>query len=58
MQGLGTCTLLCMEWIVNRDLLYNTGNSTQYSVMTYMGIDICMCIPEPLFTTAGLHTTL
>ena len=23
--------------VTNRDLLYNTGNSTQYSVMTYMG---------------------
>ena len=26
-----------MEGMVNRDLLYSTGNSTQYSVITYMG---------------------
>ena len=35
--GIGVCTLLCMEWMVNGDLLYSTGNSTQYSVITYMG---------------------
>ena len=28
---------LYMEWMVDRDLLYSTGNSTQYSVITYMG---------------------
>ena len=25
------------KWITNKDLLYNTGNSTQYSVINYMG---------------------
>ena len=30
-------TLLYIKQITNKDLLYNTGNSTQYSVMTYMG---------------------
>ena len=35
--GTGTCTLLYMELMVNRDLLYSTGNSTQYSVITYIG---------------------
>ena len=35
--GIDIYTLLYMEWIVNRDLLYSTGNSTQYSVITYMG---------------------
>ena len=30
-------TLLYIKWIPNTDLLYSTGNSTQYSVMTYMG---------------------
>ena len=29
--------LLCIKQIINKDLLYNTGNSTQYSVITYMG---------------------
>ena len=26
-----------MEWMVNKDLLYSTRNSTRYSVITYMG---------------------
>ena len=26
-----------IKWITNQDLLYSTGNSTQYSVITYMG---------------------
>ena len=29
--------LLCIEKIINKDLLYSTGNSTQYSVIIYMG---------------------
>ena len=32
-------TLLYIKQITNKDLLYSTGNSTQYSVMTYMGIE-------------------
>ena len=41
------------ESLVNRDLLYSTENSTQCSVITYMGkkrrrrrMDVCMCITE------------
>ena len=34
--GIGTHTLLDVEWMVNEDLLYSTENSTQYSVITYM----------------------
>ena len=30
-------TLLSIKYITNKDLLYSTGNSTQYSVMTYIG---------------------
>ena len=30
-------TLLYIKQITNKDLLYSTGNSTWYSVMTYMG---------------------
>ena len=30
-------TLLYIKYIANKDLLYSTGNSTQYSVMAYMG---------------------
>ena len=33
---IGTCTLLCVEWLAIGDLLYSTGNSTQYSVIAYM----------------------
>ena len=33
----GIYTLLCIKQITNKSLLYDTGNSTQYSVMTYMG---------------------
>ena len=29
-------TILYIKLITNKDLLYSTGNSTQYSVMTYM----------------------
>ena len=35
--GIDTYTLLYIKQITNKDLLYSTGNSTQYSVMTYMG---------------------
>ena len=30
-------TLLYIKYITNKDLLYTTGNSTQRSVMAYMG---------------------
>ena len=32
-------TLLYIKQITNKNLLYSTGNSIQYSVMTYMGIE-------------------
>ena len=32
-------TLLHMKHVVNKDLLYSTGNASQHSVMTYMGIE-------------------
>ena len=35
----GHYTLLYIKEITNKDPLYSTGNSTQYSVMTYMGIE-------------------
>jgi len=35
--GIGTFIMRYMEWLANRDLWYSTGNSTQYSVITYMG---------------------
>ena len=35
--GTGICTLQYIGWMVNEDLLYGTGNSTQDFVITYMG---------------------
>ena len=35
--GIDIYTLLEIKQITNKDLLYSTGNSTQYSVMAYMG---------------------
>ena len=35
--GTDTYMLLCIKQITNKNLLYSTGNSTQYSVMAYMG---------------------
>ena len=37
--GIDIYTLLYIKQITNKGLLYSTGNSTQYSVMTYMGKD-------------------
>ena len=37
--GMDTCALVCIRQMTNGDLLYSTGNSTQYSVITYMGKD-------------------
>ena len=47
-MGIDIYTLICIKYITNKDLLYkkfkknlldSTGNSTQYSVMTYTGIE-------------------
>ena len=35
--GINRYTLLYIRSIINKDLLYSTGNSTQYSVITYVG---------------------
>ena len=37
--GIDMYTLMCIKWMTNKDLLYSTGNSTQYSVMAYMAKD-------------------
>ena len=36
-QGLDIYTLLYIKQILNKDLLYSTENTTQYSAITYMG---------------------
>ena len=35
--GIDVYTLLYIKQLTNKDLPYSTGNSTQYSIMTYMG---------------------
>ena len=35
--GINKCTLLYVRQTTNRDLLYSTGNFTQYSVIIYKG---------------------
>ena len=46
-------TLLYVKWITKKDLLYSTGDSTQYLVITYIGKEsekegiytyICICM--------------
>ena len=37
--GIDIYTILYIKQITNKNLVYSTGNSTQYSVMTYMGIE-------------------
>ena len=34
--GINTCTVLYIKQTTNKDLLYSTGNSTQYSVTSYV----------------------
>ena len=35
--GIGICTLRYMEELANEDLLYSRANTSQYSVVVYMG---------------------
>ena len=37
--GIDIYTLLYIKSITNKNLLHSTGNSTQYTVMTFMGIE-------------------
>ena len=51
--GVNTYTLLYIKYITNEDALQSTGNSTQSSIMTYMGkeskrMDIRVCITDSL----------
>ena len=47
-----------------KNILYSTGNSTQYSVMAYMGkellkkVDICICITDSLCCTPETNRIL
>ena len=63
-SGIAIYTLLYIKQITNKNLLYSTGNSTQYPLMNFMGIesikrvDICICITDSLCYTAETNTTL
>ena len=63
--GIDIYALLYIKQITNKNLLYSTGNSTQYSVMAYMGkeskkkrMDVCICITDSLCCTPETKTTL
>ena len=41
--------VLCIKLMTSEDLLYSTGNATQYSVMSYVGKEskkegVCVCV--------------
>ena len=59
--GINICTLLYIKQIINKDLLYSTENSTQYSVITYKGKEsekeyIYIYMTESLFCTPEAKT--
>ena len=64
--GIDMYTLLYVKHITNKDLLYGTGNSTQFSLMAYMGKESkqkksgykYMYITNSLCCTAESTTTL
>ena len=37
--GIDMYTLLYLKWLPNKDLLYSTGNSAQYYVAAWMGVE-------------------
>jgi len=45
-------TLLNIKWITDKDLLYSTGNSIQYSVMIYTGKEF---LKEWIYVYVSLH---
>ena len=56
-------TLLYIKQITNKELLYSTGNSTQYLVITYNGREcknkyIYLYITESLYCIPEANTTL
>ena len=60
---IGICTLRYMEWLANRNLVYSTENSTQYSVIIYVGkgserMAMCICMIGLLCCMAEIITAL
>ena len=64
--GIDIYTLPYIKQITNKDLLYSTSNSIQYSVMAYMEknlkktkrVDICIYITDSLCCMPETNTTL
>ena len=64
--GIDLYTLLYIKQITNKNLLYSTSNSIQYSVMAYMEknlkktkrVDICIYITDSLCCMPETNTTL
>ena len=57
--GMDIYTLLYIKEVNNKDLLYSTGNYTQYLVVTYNGKEyIYIYITESLRCTPETNTTL
>ena len=54
--GIDTYTLLYTKQTTNKDLPYTTGNSTQYSVMTYMGKEPKWTYTKKAYTHTHTHT--
>ena len=59
--GISRCTLLYIEWINNKVLLYSTGNCSQYPVINHNGKEYekeYIYITESLCCTPEINTTL
>ena len=60
--GIDIYTVLYIKQIINNNLQYGTRNSTQYSVMVYMGkqpikrLDECVCATDSLCYTTETNT--
>ena len=57
-----TYSQLYIRQVTNKNLLYSTGNSTQYSVKAYMGKEskrqVGICLINSLCCTPETNTTL
>ena len=61
--GIHIYTLQYIKQVINKNLLYSTGYTTQYSIIMYMAkdwkiMDICLCIAQSLCYTPKTNTTL
>ena len=61
-EGVQVCQwqrqLLYIGWMINVDLLYSMGKSTQSLVITCIGVDMCRRMAEPPCCTVEIATTL